>query len=328
MDNPIAEWLRIDPSDSDPSEDFNITVAISGDTVVTGAERESGSGAGAHAVQNGNGALCSGAAYGFVIPASIPEIMVEAAGMPELVDGGATLVFAPAVPEAVTTRALTLRNTGTGPLVVSGWSFSGANAGEFSIDASGMPDALAPGAAGILRVQFSGAATGSYPAALAIHSNDADEASFDLALSASVETGAALYAAWTSSAGLSGEAAEATAAPRGDGVPNLMKYAFRLNGAAADRHDLDAGGGIAGLPVCRVAGDTQELFRLEYLRRKGSGISYLPKVSGDLDAGSFVPMSGAVMVTDLDSQWERVRIDQPRGAGEAMKFGIVEVTLP
>jgi hypothetical protein len=323
-------WLQeayLKASNSEAGDWFGGAVAISGDTLLAAAERESGSGAGAHAVQNGNGVPCSGAAYGFLIPPSIPELAVEAAGVPEFVDGG-TLVFAPSVPGALTSRVLTLRNTGTGPLVVGGWSFSGANAPEFSIDASGMPAVLAPGAAGILRVQFSGTEAGSHPAALAITSNDADEGSFDLVLSASIETAPALYAAWTSAAGLAGGAADPGAAPRGDGVENLLKYAFRLNGAAADTRDLDAGGGLAGLPVCRISGGTQNLFVVEYLRRKGSGLTYLPKVSEDLSVNSFVPMTGVVTVTDLDPQWERVQIEQPRGAGEARRFAVVEVTMP
>lgn len=314
-------------SNSEAGDWFGGALAISGDTLLAGAERECGTGAGAHAVQNGNGVYCSGAAYGFVIPNPTPELAVEAAGVPELADGG-TLVFAPSAPGAPTTRALTLRNTGTDALAVSGWSISGANAGAFSIDASGLPGAVAPGATAILRVQFTGSAAGPYTAALTITSSDADEASFDIVLSASVQSAAALYSAWTSAAGLAGNAAGPEATPHGDGVENLLKYAFRMNGSFPDARDLDATGGVAGLPICRATTGTQYLFRLEYLRRKGSGLTYLPKVSFDLSANSFVPMTGITTVTDLDAQWERVRIEQPRDTWEPGRYAIVEVTLP
>jgi hypothetical protein len=40
-------------------------------------------------------------------------------------------------------------------------------------------------------------------------------------------------------------------------------------------------------------------------------------------------MTGTTTVTDLGSQWERVRLDQPRNpATQPRGFGIVEVTLP
>lgn len=314
-------------SNSEAGDWFGAAVAMAGDIALIGAERESGSGAGPYAMQNGNGAQCSGAVYGFALPSAIPEIMVEAAGVPELVDGGA-LGFAPSAAGMLTMRTLTLRNIGTGPLVLSGWSFSGENAGEFSIDAAAPSAPLAPGEAMILHVQFNGAVPGPHAASLAIASNDPDEGSFDIALSASVESSAALYTAWTLASGLTGEAAEPTATPQGDAVENLLKYAFRMKGSAADTRNLDAGGGSAGLPVCRVVGGSQEFFQLEYLRRKGCGLIYLPKVSADLSADSFVPMTGITTVMDLDAQWERVRIQQPRGVGEAARFATVEVTLP
>ncbi len=317
-------------SNSEAGDWFGGAVAVSGDLLLAGAERESGTGAGPHAVQNGNGAPASGAVYGFAIPPVFPEIKVEAAAMPELVDGsGATLLFGPSVPGAMITRDLTVRNIGSGALVVSGWSFSGADAVQFSMDASGMPAALAPGAAGILRVRFSGSTARSYSAALSIANNDTDEASFDLNLSASVGSDAPTrYAAWASAAGLNGGTGGTGVAPYEDGVANLLKYAFRMNGGGPDRRNLDMGGGTAGLPVTRFIYGAQPLFRLEYLRRKGSGLTYLPKLSRDLSPNSFLPMSGTVTIVDLDSQWERVWIDQPHSLGDAGRYAIVEVTLP
>ncbi|WP_367874238.1 choice-of-anchor D domain-containing protein [Luteolibacter sp. Populi] len=308
-------------SNSEAGDCFGGAVAISGDMVLAGAECESGSGAGVNAVQNGNGAPGSGAVYGFVIPSTVAEIALEAAGVLELVDGG-SLVFATSASGVTTSRVLVVKNSGPGPLVLGAVTLGGVNAVRFAIDAAELPPQIAPGGAGILRLQFSGTTVGSYAATLQIASNDADEGSFDLALTASVKSAATLYAEWAAAAGLSGGSAAMNAVPKHDGVENLLKYAFRLNGAVADCRNLDAGG---GLPVCRVVGaGAQAVFRMEYLRRKGSGLSYVPKVSGSMAAGSFVAAGGTVSTTEVDGLWERVRVDFAAG-GVGRLFGVVEV---
>jgi hypothetical protein len=52
-------------------------------------------------------------------------------------------------------------------------------------------------------------------------------------------------------------------------------------------------------------------------------------ISSTLAPGTFVPMTGTTTVTDLGSQWERVRLEQPRNpATHPRGFGVVEVSLP
>lgn len=189
---------------------------------------------------------------------------------------------------------------------------------------------VVPGGSATLRIHFEATSAGTFGATIQLMSNDADESPFDIALSASSQTAGSLYNAWTGAAGLGGAAAGYDARPFNDGVENLLKYAFNLNGGSADRRTLTAGGGLAGLPVFSVAGSgAQAVFRVEFLRRKGSGLVYTPKVSSTLAGGTFVPMTGTTTVTDLGSQWERVRLDQPRNpATQRRGFGIVEVTPP
>jgi hypothetical protein len=330
----VGQWWQIGylkASNTEASDAFGGAVAISADTVVAGAARESGGARGVNGLQNGNGALNSGAAYGFVIPPpDAPEIVVEPSAAAELLDGAGLVTMAPSATGMVMSRSLIVRNTGSGPLVVSGLAMTGANAGSFTYNAGTLPLSVLPGASAVVNIQFQGVTAGSYSATVQLLSNDADESPFDIALSASAVTAASLYNSWTSAAGLVGLPAGHGATPYNDGVANLLKYAFNLNGGNSDLRTLTAGGGLAGLPVFSVAGSgAQAVFRVEFLRRKGSGIIYTPKTSSTLAAASFTPMTGTTTVTDLGSQWERVRLDQPRNpATQPRGFGIVEVTLP
>jgi hypothetical protein len=127
-----------------------------------------------------------------------------------------------------------------------------------------------------------------------------------------------------SEAGLTGNDALPMAIPFNDGVPNLLKYAFNLNLAGRD-HRTMVPGGTAGLPhVSRVAGESP-VFRVEYLRRIGAGLSYLPQSSSSLDGNNWEPVTGTMQVTPVDTSWERVIHEIPATA-ERM-FGRVGVEL-
>lgn len=318
-------------SNSGAGDWFGGAVALSGDTVLVGAPREAGGASGINGAQSSNAAPASGSAYAFVlVPPAPPEIVVEPAGAAELLDGAGIWDFGVSATGYGIVRALTVRNTGGGPLLLTGQTFGGAHAASFTVSGGGLPSSIAAGGQATLWVQFLAPADGSHPATLQLASNDADEAVFDIVLSASAQPALTLYETWAAAAGLSGPDALPDAAPYGEGVANLLKYAFRLDGAAADLRTLSDGAGLAGLPEFRLIGSgASSVFRVEYLRRKGSGIRYVPKVSSSLAPDGFVPMSGVVTVTDLGPLWERVRLDQPRNpATHPRGFGVVEVTLP
>jgi len=138
------------------------------------------------------------------------------------------------------------------------------------------------------------------------------------------------FAAWASGLGLTGADALLDASPFGDGVSNLLKYAFNMDGSGADDRTLVAATGTAGLP-CLTADTSGGKFvlRMEYLRRKNSGLIYTPEQSTSLDTDSWVPMAGTPTVTDIDAEWERVAIDCPYDAGTTPAcFMTVEVVLP
>jgi len=132
------------------------------------------------------------------------------------------------------------------------------------------------------------------------------------------------------SAGLTGPNALTTAAPYNDGVKNLLKYAFNMNLSGPDSRGLLPGTGTSGLPsiTSTISGGITTL-RVEFIRRRGSGLVYTPKRSHDLSSLSWVAISGVPTVTPIDANWERVvyqmyltTATNPKG------FGVVEVTLP
>ena len=130
-------------------------------------------------------------------------------------------------------------------------------------------------------------------------------------------------------AGLFGGAAAPLAEPFDDGVPNLLKYAFNMNLAGPDTSSMAAGGnsGLPGGGLVEVDGET--FWRVEYVRRIGSGLTYTPKKSISLDPGSFVPLTGTQAVTSIDGEWERVTVDEPCDPGTAATcFSHVVVALP
>lgn len=310
---------------------FGGAVALAGNTLLAGAPREAGGSSGVNGAQGSNAAAASGAAYAFVVtPPDPPEIVVEPVGGVELLDGAGVWDFGLSATGHGIVRALAVRNTGGGPLLLSGQTFGGAQAASFTTNGGALPSSLPAGGQATLWVRFTGASDGSHAATLQLASNDADESVFDIALSASALPASTLYQNWAAAAGLSGPNAAPDAVPHGDGIPNLLKYACRLDGGGADVRTLSAGAGLAGLPEFRLVGSgAGSVFRVEYLRRKGSGLSYVPQVSSSLAPGGFAPMSGTVTVTDLGPLWERVRLDQARQpAIHPRGFGIVEVTLP
>lgn len=137
------------------------------------------------------------------------------------------------------------------------------------------------------------------------------------------------YDAWA--AGLTGPDASLAASPKGDGLKNLIKYAFNLKALSPDSRRLVFGaGGTAGLPAQQVVrGATTTSLTVEYLRRRDSGLIYTPMRSPDLAPFSFVPMSGVETVEILNANWERVSITEILDSlANPRMFSTVEVRYP
>lgn len=134
---------------------------------------------------------------------------------------------------------------------------------------------------------------------------------------------------WSDFAGLAGVEALPGATPFGDGVPNLLKFAFNLNGRGPDEHVL-AASGSSGLPAISLLGSGPDrVFKVEFLRRKGSGLIYTPERSSALETASFAPMTGTPVVTPINDDWDRVVVEEAVDTSVTPRsFGRVKVTQP
>lgn len=118
------------------------------------------------------------------------------------------------------------------------------------------------------------------------------------------------YDTVVATAGLTGSDAEPGAMPHKDGVSNLLKFAFNMNLAGPDAGTM-ATGGIVGLPTAYLTTSAgQPVWRVEYVRRKGTYLTYAPQKSTDM--ANFGPMTGTPIITSIDDVWERVTVDEPR----------------
>ena len=124
-----------------------------------------------------------------------------------------------------------------------------------------------------------------------------------------------------------GPAAELDATPFGDGVGNLLKVAFNMDLTGSDSSVMEAGG-TSGLPTYLIDDSgAQTVFKVEFVRRKSSGLTYTAMKSTTLS--SFVPMTGATTVTDINGLWERVVVEEPCDPMTTPKcFSRVQVELP
>jgi hypothetical protein len=137
-----------------------------------------------------------------------------------------------------------------------------------------------------------------------------------------------LFNSWAAAGGLSGSSAVPGSIPFNDGVSNLLKYAFNLNSSRPDTHAMTKGTGDSGLPVFTLnRSGSRTWFEVEFLRRKGSGLAYVPIISSDLV--SYSPMTGNAIISSIDESWDRVIIQKTIDPTSTPKlFGTVEVTLP
>ncbi len=139
------------------------------------------------------------------------------------------------------------------------------------------------------------------------------------------------FTTWAGLHGLSGAAALRSASPFQDGVPNVLKYAFRMNAAGPDGSTLVPSTGTAGLPAITTTlqPGTGPGLRIEYIRRKAStnpGITYTPEFTSDLSG--WQAATGTQSVQSIDATWERVVVVDPAGAGQASRFGRIRVSTP
>ncbi|MBX7210334.1 MAG: cadherin-like beta sandwich domain-containing protein [Verrucomicrobiaceae bacterium] len=141
------------------------------------------------------------------------------------------------------------------------------------------------------------------------------------------ETIASAVSAYAALFGLTGNDTLPTATPFNDGVPNLLKYAFNMSLSGPNVTTLTPGGGVGGLPVVSLPG-SPDTIRVEFIRRRDSGLVYTPLISTD-NFATFIPMTATPVVNVISETWERVTIDQPLGpVPPNQAFVRVSVTIP
>ncbi len=116
----------------------------------------------------------------------------------------------------------------------------------------------------------------------------------------------------------------------GDGIRNLMEWAFGLNPTVANVARLVPGTGTTGLPAVMLtgSGSTRRLV-LEYVRRKNVMLTYTAQFASAPGAASWQTAANAPVVTDIDAFWERVVVEDTVTVGEQpRRFGRVLLSAP
>ena len=256
-----------------------------------------------------------------------PEIVVHdgaATAAPPLTDGQSSAIdFGITTLSSSVTRSFTVQNTGTADLQLSAIT---PPAG-FSLQTALPASSLAPNSTYTFQTRLDAAIAGTFTGSLNLSSNDTNEATFDFPLIGLVVANAT-YQTWANATGLNSTTGGLGTNPSGDGLSNLLKYAFDLNPAVVDLRTLISGSGTSGLPAAeRSSSGPSTIFRIEFIRRTSGGITYLPEKSTTLD--SWAPITTTPTVTPIAPGWERVVIEEPADPATVDKiFSRVRVTQP
>ena len=162
-------------------------------------------------------------------------------------------------------KTFTIRNTGSGPLSITGVSTLG-NTGDYALDKTGMLTTIPAGGQTTFTVAFHPIARGSRPATLRILSDDADEASTDLALTGRGRTALETWRnSYFNSISNGGDGGNFTDYDR-DGRVNLVEFGFGLNprlpGGQLPTWQKVGGNYLASFPQPNGVGDI--LYGAEY----------------------------------------------------------------
>ena len=239
-----------------------------------------------------------------------------------VVDYGLHLVNTPS-----TARTFTIKNQGNTELVISDVDVTGDHAADFNIVTTGMLNSVPAGGQTTFDVTFNPGALGLRQADLTVTSNDSDEGIFHIFLNG---TGTTQLGLWRGIHGLAAGGAQDLAAPSGDGIANLLKFAFNMANAPGDLLHSNTAilpeNGTSGLP--RISTRPEGGITIQYIRRKPTtnpGITYIPQTSEDLVIWTPLDVIES-NVESIDSTWDRVTVSAT--APDTLVFGRVKVTAP
>ena len=161
--------------------------------------------------------------------------------------------------------------------------------------------------------------------------NGVGDSSYSAITSATTWTG---LQAFRSANGLAADGSQDLLTPAGDGVANLLKYAFNMIGngtgqgvnLSTPNSSILTPNGNAGLPM--VGTDSSGKLTLTYIRRKTSnapGVSYAVQFTDTLSSGNWEVSSASEDVTSIDATLERVTVTSSDATG-ASRFARVRVS--
>ena len=119
--------------------------------------------------------------------------------------------------------------------------------------------------------------------------------------------------------------------PDGDGIANLLEFAFNLDPTFPEPVLMTADTGLRGLPLVRLetVADSEQRLTVEFVRRttgSGAGVTYAVQFTSDLAAGW--QTGGTENVTAINERWERVKTTDTVAVGGAVqaRFARVQVS--
>ncbi len=118
--------------------------------------------------------------------------------------------------------------------------------------------------------------------------------------------------------------------PDGDGVSNLLEFAFNLDPTFPEPAVMTAGTGLRGLPLVQLAtvAASDRRLTVEFVRRtagSGSGVTYAVQFTSDLNGGW--QTGGTESVTAINERWERVKVTDTVSAGGTVQTRFARVVV-
>lgn len=303
-----------------------LKLAANGDVVIAGNAENWGS----HATF-----LVSYANPGVMPPGDMVVANGNGAWPPVPIEEGTVLDFGKHLAGQRAELPLTVANTGAGILGNLSIEILGEHPSQFFI--SSKPSSILPNRALGLEVVFlpsflgspiEGTASYSGPRNAILRISASGEAPVEIPLKAEAMTPQDVYDTWAAAQGLGGDNTHADAIAHGDGVKNLLKFAFNMDASKADNRVLTPGGD-SGLPaVSRVREGQTEYLQVQYVARFDYILNYRLKTATSLAPGTLQDASGwTASSTPINSTWWRVTQRKAIQAGTSKLFAVVEVTV-
>ena len=137
------------------------------------------------------------------------------------------------------------------------------------------------------------------------------------------------YEAWIAGFGIVSPNDNPAVSARGDGIANLCKYAFNMDPtqvASGSARILSPTTGSSGQPyISTIGSGVTRRLRVEFLRRVSSpGTTYLVEFASN-PASVWTASSAPQTVTAINSQWQRVVVEDSAGIGFPARFARVKL---